>query len=324
MIDRACSHSESLSLMRIFSACAEANIRMEPMLLAWSKSQRKAQATRIKGIAECLAKGSDLDDVLRNSHSAMCDEHADAIRFGNRLGILPQLTLVMLGYSTSLSWRYRALIGYVLVIFTIFLCVIGFLAFKILPVYARIISDFGMDSPISFQWAVALSPYLMVVAMFLPLVFLFTLLLIVSRRLRRWLLLPFQRRERQAAVLELLGVAMNEGFSIEKAASELLMCMRDRDIKKRLALVVESSDILSSTGFLTPFEFEQWETLTTPYHQGWFLQAVATQRRERIRRARVVRLEMLIPVVVGIMGILVLMESLAVFEPLTQLVKGLS
>lgn len=324
MIDRACSHAESVSLMRIFSACAEANIREAPMLLAWSKSQRKTQATRINGIAERLAKGAGLDDVLHNSHSVMCEEHVVAIRFGNRLGILPQLTSVILGYSTSLSWRYRALIGYALVMLTIFLGVIGFLAITILPAYAQIINEFGMDSPTSFQWAVAMARCFFVGLLSLPLIFLVAVLLIVSRRLRRWLLLPFQRNERRAAVLELLGVALNEGFSIETAASELLVCMRDLDIKQRLSHVVESQDILPSIGLLTPFEFEQWKTLATPDHQGWFLQAVATQRRERIRRERVVRLEILIPVMVGIMGILVLMESLAIFEPLIQLVKGLS
>ena len=324
MIYRDCSHSESVSIMRILSACAEADIRAEPMLLAWSKSQRKAQSMRINRIANDLSQGSDLDEVLRNTHAAVCDEHAVAIRFGNRLRILPQLTSAILGHSPSLSWRYRAMIGYILIVLATFLCVIGFLAMKIFPMYEQIIHDFGADSPASFQWAVALSPYLIVVTMCLPLVFLFALSLIVSRRMRRWLVRPFQFRERLAAVLELLGVAMSEGVSIDKAASELSVCLSDPDIKKRLLRVAEDSDALSSTGFLTPDELEQCKTLSDPTYQGRFLLLLAAQRCERIRRIWAVRFEILIPVLVAIMGILVLVESQAILEPLTQLIQGLS
>lgn len=322
---RACSRVESASILRIVAGCAEADVAAPPMLTAWVASQRPHQARRLARLADRLAGGESLEAVVANAPATLLTEHAVAVSFGGRTGLVPQMVAATVNRDPGLSWRYRVAIGYLGIVFLMFLAVAGFLSLKIVPIYAKIVDDFGMARPASLQLAWNMSGYVALASAMVPLVILFTMLLVISRRLRRRLSWPLQGGERRAAAVELLGVAVEAGRPLDEAARELAAVQRDRRLARRLMRVAEkgsqSSGLRPLVGRLAA---EQYCRLVSPVDQGWLLKTVAAKRRERSRRRWTAAAEILVPVGVVLMGLLVLVESLAVLGPLQDLVGGLS
>jgi hypothetical protein len=99
----------------------------------------------------------------------------------------------------------------------------------------------------------------------------------------------------------------------------------DRRLARRLARLATHPDEQGPLARLIGrVAAEQFSTLARPSDGGWLLTAVATRRRERSRRRWTLAAELLVPVGVVTMGLLVLVESLAVLGPLQDLVGGLS
>ena len=73
--------------------------------------------------------------------------------------ILPQVVAAAMKREAVLSWRYRVAIGYLAVVLVMFLGVAGFLSLRIVPIYAKIIDEFGMQRPASLELASAMSGF---------------------------------------------------------------------------------------------------------------------------------------------------------------------
>lgn len=322
---RACSQVESSSILRMLAACDEAGVAAPPMLTAWAASQREHQSRRVVELAEELAAGTPVDKAVSGRLTTMLDEHSVAARYGDRTGLLPQVVHATMNRGPGLSWRYRVAIGYLAVVLIMFLGVAGFLSLKIVPIYAKIIEDFGMERPVSLELARGISGYVALASAMVPVVLLLTLLLFLSRRLRRRCLWPLQGSERRVTAVELLGVAVAAGQPLAKAAGVLAECQSDRRLAQKLKRVAEAEDSAASlVGLVRRVEAEQLGRLSKPGDQGWLLKTSAARRRERRRRRWTLTAELLVPIGVGLMGLLVLVESLAVMGPLQDLVGGLS
>lgn len=322
---RACSRVESASILRIVAGCSEADVAAPPMLTAWAASQRPHQARRLERLADRLAGGESLDAVMAGAPATLLTEHAVAVSFGERTGLVPQMVAATVNRDPGLSWRYRVAIGYLGIVFLMFLAVAGFLSLKIVPIYAKIVDDFGMARPASLQLAWAMSGYVALASAMVPLVILFTILVVISRRLRRRLAWPLQRGERRAAAVELLGVAVESGCPLDEAARQLAAVQQDRRLARSLLRVAEGDgQPRALTRVLGRLAAEQYGKLASPVDRGWLLKTVASKRRERSRRRWTAAAEILVPVGVVMMGLLVLVESLAVLGPLQDLVGGLS
>jgi len=134
-----------------------------------------------------------------------------------------------------------------------------------------------------------------------------------------------QSSERREAAVELLGVAVAAGRPLAGAAGVLAECQSDRRLARKLTQVAHAPDPAAGlAGLVRRVEAEQLRRLAKPGDQGWLLTTAATRRRERRRRRWTVAAELLVPVCVAMMGLLVLIESLAVLGPLQDLVGGLS
>jgi len=321
---RACSGVESASILRILAGCVEAAVAMPPMLAAWAASQRHHQAGRVVQLAERLSAGEPLESVVAGERSTLLDEHAAAVQFGTQTGLLPQMVAVTVNRQASLSLRYRVAIGYLVVVLVMFLATAGFLSLRIVPIYAKIVDDFGMERPPSLQLAFAVSGPVALVSSLLPLLIIFGVLLLVSRRLRRWAAWPFQRGQRAFAAVDLLSVAVAGGMPLDVAARQLAACQRDRRLAQKLDLIAKEDSSVTLARLIGRVPAEQFFRLSSSGDRGWLLHAVATRRRERRRRRWTLTAELLVPVGVFLMGVLVLIESLAVLGPLNELVGGLS
>lgn len=322
---RACSRVESASVLRMLAACAEAAVAAPPMLAAWAASQRVHQARRLELMARRIEAGETLDAVVVGNRSTLLDEHLVAVRFGERTGLLPEVVQAAITRDHLLSWRYRVAIGYLVIVLLMFLAVAGFLSLKIVPIYAKIVDDFGMERPASLALAWGMSGYVATASAMVPLAILFGVVLLISRRLRRRCVWPMQRGERIAAAVDLLGVAVAAGQPVEAAADALASVQSDRRLARRLSGVGQQGASPRSLGRLIGgTAAEQFFRLSSAVDRGWLLQTVAARRRERSRRRWTLAAEWLVPVGVVLMGLLVLIESLAVLGPLQDLVGGLS
>ena len=321
---RACSNVESLSILRMLAACADAAVAAPPMLLAWAASQRAHQAVRVERLAKRLADGEPLEAVVTGAPATLLDEHALAVRFGARTGMLSEMLSATVKRDAVLSWRYRVAIGYLAVVLIVFLATAGFLSLMIVPIYAKIVDDFGMQRPASLQLAFGISGYVVLASSLLPLVLLFGVCLLVSRRLRRWCMRPLRGGERIAAAVELLGVAVAGGQPLEESARQLAECQSDRRLAKKLQQVADGQGAAPLARLVGRVAAEQFWRLTKAADRSWLLAAMAAKRRERSRRRWTLAAELLVPAGVCVMGVLVLIESLAVLGPLQDLVGGLS
>jgi type II secretory pathway component PulF len=322
---RACSATESMSILRILAACAQAQTAVPPMLAAWARCQRAAQANRIDAIVDELTRGVPLDAALAASGNAMRDDHLIAARFAAKTDLLPQVIPAVVNVTSGLSWRYRSALGYLAVVLFIFLGVSGFLSLRVMPLWAQILHDFDMDVPYSAIIAQAISPYIVATGACLPILVLGGFLLMASRRLRRWLARPFQAGERRAAALDLLGIALGAGRPLPEAAHLLAASQQsDQRLTHRLEAIATDASGMARSGLLRPVELEQWERLSTVADQGWLLRTAAARRRERTRRRWTLAAELIVPVGVALMGSLVLIEAFAVLGPLRDLVQTLS
>jgi type II secretory pathway component PulF len=322
---RACSSVESASVLRMLAACSQAAVAVPPMLMAWGASQRVHQAKRVQEMAGRLEAGESLDDVVAGSHATLLDEHVVAVRFGERLGLLSESVQAAVKRDHLLSWRYRVAIGYLAMVLLMFLVVAGFLSLRIVPIYAKIVDEFGMERPASLALAWGLSGYVVAASAMVPLVLALAVVLLVSRRLRRRCAWPLRRGERAAAALDLLGVAVAAGQPLAKAAEALASVQSDRRLARRLeAVVTDSASPRCLARLVGGTAAEQFSKLSKPADRGWLLKTLAARRRERSRRRWTLAAEWLVPVGVLLMGLLVLIESLAVLGPLQDLVGGLS
>lgn len=321
---RACSGTESASLLRILAACDLAKVDAPPMLAAWAESQRPAQADRIRAMAGAIARGMPLSEVMVNRRSTIRDDHAVAARFAARSGLLPEVSQAAIETDSPLSWRYRVAIGYLSIVLVMFLGVAAFLSVSIMPQWLKILNEFGMDPPPATRIAQRISVVVVAASAIVPLVVTTGIVLVVSRRLRRWLAWPFQAGQRRAAAVDLLGVAVAAGRPLEEAAEVLAECQVDRRLARRLETMATGREGLARSGLVRAVEAEQLQRLTTAADRGWLLRTAAARRREQRRRRWTLAAELLVPAAVAVMGLLVLVEAFAVLGPLQQLVKELA
>lgn len=322
---RACSRVESSSVLRILAACDEAGVAVPSMLAAWAASQRGHQSRRVKALADELVDGARVDDAVKGRLATLLDEHIVAARYGARMGLLPSVVRSTVNRGPGLSWRYRVAMGYLAVVLVMFLGVAGFLSLTIVPIFAKIIDDFEMPQPASLELAYGMSPYVVMASAMVPFVLLLAAALILSRRLRRRCLWLLQGSERRMAAVELLGVAVAAGRPLAEAAGVLAECQSDRRLARKLTQVAHASDPAAGlAGLVRRVEVEQLRRLAKPGDQGWLLTTSGARQRERRRRRRTLAAELLVPVGVAMMGLLVLIESLAVLGTLQNLVGGLS
>jgi hypothetical protein len=323
------TRAESAAVLRLTAASAAAGVPAATMLDAWAEDSRGGQGTRLEKAAGHLRQGATASEAATRVPGLLQDDHATALAFGERIGLLGPVVQAALAGDDLLDPTprrgLRLAVGYLAVMVLNFLTIAGFIAFKINPQFTKILADFNMGRPPPLErWED-------IVAMAARVWYVPGGLLVVVAVLRffpaAWRLLtrPFARQRRITAALDALSVADACGRPIVEAAAVLADCQVDPAIARGLRQAAAPGPLgrqLADAGLVSAVEAATIDS--TGDDRPHALERLAASRRDRSRRLLVAAGEAVAPCVAFAMGAFVLLQALAVFGFLSSIIEGLS
>lgn len=323
------TRTESAAVLRLVAASAAAGVPAATILDAWAEDGRGGQGTRLEKAARLLRQGATASEAAAGVPGLVQDDHAVALEFGERIDLVGPIVQAALASDDLLDPRIRrsfnAALGYVAIVLLLLLTVAGFLALKVNPVFRKIFEDFGYATMPTAMHRCAVILHWLADFWFVPFVLL--LAIAIARFFPPgWRLVtrPFARLRRVAAALDALAVAEACGRPLSEAETVLSECQIDPVLATRLrrAAAGDAGQGLATAGLVTPDEAAEIDAAGEA--RPSVLERLAASRRSRARRWATVLAESLVPVVVLLMGALVLLQALAVFDVLTTLINALS
>jgi hypothetical protein len=323
------TRAESAAVLRLVAASAAAGVPAATMLDAWAEDSRGGQGTRLEKAAGLLRRGATAADAVAAVPGLVQDDHAVALAFGERAGLVgPVVEAALAGddlLDPGIRRTFRTAVGYLTIVLLVFLVTVSFISLAVNPQLVRIIQEFGGQPSAAFRRWLALVNVVSGL-LWLPVVLAAVGAVIrCSPPLRRLVMRPFERPRRQAAAIDLLGVAIAGGVEPDAAARMLADCQVDPVIARRLRAVGPAEPLgrtLASAGLVAPTEASEIDAAGTL--SPAVMHAVATARRTRGRRRSLAIGEAIVPAFVMVMGLLVLLQAVAVFSFLTDLIHGLA
>jgi len=323
------TRAESAAVVRLVAAAAAAGVPAATMLDAWAEDSRGGQGTRLERAARLLRQGATASEAVAGVPGLVQDDHAVALAFGTRIGLLgPVVQTAVAGddlLDPTFGNTFRSVVGFLVVSSFMMLALAGFLTLRITPNLQAILRDLSIAAPASFLIGITLSRWLIRI-LWIPLGLLAVAVVIrFSPALRRLLTRPLARSRRIAAALDSIAVAEAGGHPASEAAAGLAECQVDPQVAKMLKTLEQPGPLgsrLAAAGMIAPPEATVIDAAGRDAPAA--VERVAAARRARSRRRFAALGEAIVPCVVMAMGLLVLLQSLAVFAFLTEIMHGLS
>jgi MSHA biogenesis protein MshG len=332
---------QRMALLRLIAAAVEERLPLAPLLAAWADDERGIQRQRVRRVANLIDGGASLADALEAVPGVLRDEDVLAIRFGSQSGTLAASIRAAVAdideSPVEKASGVRGMAALYALIAVIMVLIIAFLQIKIFPVFQAIFDDFDLSPPaplgwatwlasraVEFWWLAALAALALAWSAFSLRPKRFVRNRLLGRRLR-----PL-RELRSAEVLEKLGVAAAAGRPIPGALSTLARYHFDPVTRYKLLEVrndvEQGADAwlsLSEAALITPADAAAIDAAGYAGNRAWTLRQLAEAKKRSaakyVRRSR----DLLLPVVVLSLGAVVLLQALAVFTPLVELIWGL-
>jgi len=323
------TRAESAAVLRLVAASAAAGVPAATILDAWAEDSRGGQGTRLEKAAGHLRQGATASEAAMRVPGLIQDDHATALAFGERLGLLGPVVQAALAGDDLLDPAPRRglqlAIGYLAVMVVVFLPIAGFLATKVNPQFTTLLNDYNMGRPPSLErWhdVVAMAAR----GWYVPC----GLAVVVA--VLRWfpgawrpLTRPLARQRRITAAIDALSVADACGRPIAEAAATLADCQVDPSIARGLRQAVAPGPLgrqLADAGLLSAAEAAAIDSAGDDRPAA--LERLATARRDRSRRRLIAAGEAVAPCLAFAMGAFVLLQALAVFGFLSSMIEGVS
>ena len=325
---RQASRAESAQAATLLAACRALDVAPAPLLEAWAQDSRGRQGRRLAKAARYLQSGGSLAAVPDQVPGLMCDDHAVAVRFGGRTGLLAAAVRAAVAADTGAEAesrrRTRSLVWFATIQGILALLVTMFLVTKIAPQFEKIWDEFNASlSPVTrlwidtCSWAAGFS-WLIVALAVLGLVLWF------SPAVRREFARPFTRRRRTAAALDTLAVAAAAGQPIHAAAAGLAACQADGRLAVRLgraAIEGPAGKTLAAAGLLTAAEGRE---LDAAAGDPATLERIAARRRDALRRRSAAGQGAISLGLLAVAGAFVFWTALAILMPLIDWIEQLA
>lgn len=319
---------ESAAVLRLVAASITAGVPVAPILDAWAEDSRGGQGTRLERAARLLRRGATASEAVTRVPGLVQEDHAVALAFGERLGIVgPVVRAALAGdelLDATARRELRGAIGYLVVVVAVLVLMSTFLAVKILPQFTKLLDDMQTRRPAVLEhwlaFAGAVGEWLWLPACLAAV----AAVVACSPAARLAVMRPFTRSRRITAALDALAVAEASGTPIATAAAALAACQSDRRVATMLARVPGEAPLgrrLAAAGLVD--EAGGVAIDAGPADPATVLHAIAATRRDRGSRRRMTAGRVVGPVIVLAVGAIVLFQSLAVFVPLMDIIHAL-
>ena len=330
------SSGQRRALAELLALGLDEGLPLAPLHEAWAADERGWQAARVRKLAKLVAAGMPLDAALSRVRGALRPQDATALAVATTLH--GNATEALAGFSAPAASTepvergIRWVLGYAATLLLVSLPILVFLMVKTVPMFKRILDDFGMEES---PWMTALGWLGNWFANYWFLPLLAILVANIASRLapRAWAGL---RRTlglgglgvlgdaRAADWLGSLDVAARAGEGAERAAQALATGTIDRGLRSTLKDKPPGPDRAagsSRAGVLSPAEAA---ALDASPASGWVTRALARRHRERILDRMWLFSDLILPVFVMAMGIFVFILAMGVMEPLFDMIRGLA
>jgi len=323
------TRAESAAVLRLVAASAAAGVPAATILDAWAEDSRGGQGTRLERAAGLLRQGATASEAATRVPGLIQDDHATALTFGERIGLLGPVVHAALAGDDLLDPTPRrglqVAIRYLGVMVVLFLLSCGFFVVRIFPQFIKILDDFGADEPRPLTLLIGgltwLSNYWWTVGVVLMPVVIVRLFPGVWRAFTR----PLARQRRITAAIDALSVADACGRPIPEAAGALADCQADPAIARRLRKAAAPGPLghhLAAAGFLSAGEAAAIDSAGSDRPAA--LERLAAARRNSSRSRLIAFGDAVGACVVFTMGGLVLLQALAVMSLVCSLIESLS
>jgi len=252
------------TLLRLIAVALEDNLPLAPLIEQWAEDGQGIQKDRLHRLAHLLHSGRALPDALEEVPGVLREEDLLALRFDAQSGTRTATIRAMQDDSQAArasqlerihgDFLYFSLMALIGLVFFVFLQV------KIIPVFLKILSEFGAEPSRMLPWSIEVARGVAEYWWFTLLVMGGVLWLLFSTRSEwrfrlglLWRAVYPLRELDSADVLQKLGVAVTSGRPIPGALSTLARYHFDPTIRHKLLFVRN--------------EVEQgadvWQTMTT-------------------------------------------------------------
>jgi type II secretory pathway component PulF len=334
---------EHQALLFTLAAGARRWVPLSESARAFADENGGDTSTRASILADCLDRGMSLRQAVRQARLKLTTASKLAIRLGEALGDLGNVLFQSLGDVMQIDAALRATVAklfYLFAVLTTGTSVIAFVMLKIVPIFQRMFSEFGLKLPaptvllihisnsLSAPAAVFAAPVLVLVLAF----FVISVLYFIG-----WLpadipgLNWFSRRYDNALVLRGLGLCVRRHIELPRAiellGKEFPRSSTARRLRKTRSYIEQGHDwrvSMLQADLLTEVEAAVLASAERAGNLAWALDEMADSLLRRHILWIQVRYQIAFPIVLLVMGGIVGFIVVSLFLPLVALIQGLS
>ncbi len=330
------------SLMWSLSAGAERGIPLDQVARAFAQERSDEIGIRASRLADFLAAGMPLPEALRHAKTALPLDGLLAARFGTEVGNLSPAIARIAKRQTELDQVVRSVFEKMFYFFLVGGCMmlmITFMMLKIVPVFAKMFEEFGLDLPASTMlvvrmsdFAVAYVVFLLPFLMVLGLSFGVCLLYYVGWLPRDFPLVNrFTQRYDGALIMRTLSLATDDGRPFADVIATLARLYPRRSVRAmldRAARLISGgqhwAETLCAVGAIRAADAAVLEAAERAGNLAWALDEMADSSIRRwVYRLRLLT-NVLFPLLIVLIGAVVGFLVVSLFVPLVALIQGLT
>lgn len=324
------SRIESAAVLRLLAACAESGTAAHTILAAWAEDSGARQGRRLRRLATAVRRDGFVAAAITTVPGVVRDEDLVAIRFGDRTGLLPPLAARSLAtFREDASSAERGAgwgFAFAAVVLACNVVVAAFMVVKIAPQFDKILADMGMPRPPVMQLWLDVCAAIARVLWLVPVVVVAWLFVMLVPPLRRLVSAFLSRPRGITAAIETLAVSAAAGTPPRAAAEVLAGCQTDRRLATLLSHVPGDGPAgrrLAAAGLVDTADAARIDAAGSAGLAA-ALTDVARRRRELARRTTSAWNTSFMPIIALVFGSFVLLQALAVFMPMIDMIQGLA
>lgn len=325
----------------MIAAGIEEKLPLVPLLEAWTEDERGTQQKRLRRLVRLLNDGTSIADAVEQVPGILRDEDILAIRFDAQSGTATTAIRECLDDPANVTperpSRLRSTNMYLWTVLILGFPIVVFVVVKIIPAFREIFQEFQLQLPGVTEAYVRMTEVFENYAWLIVLAFVVGLLSFVFARPGRFarremarFFGPFRAR-RTAGLLRMIAIASDAGRPIAGALSTLARYHFDPTLRHKLLFVrneiEQGADLwqsMSAVDLITDADVRALNLAERLGNRSWVLTQLA-YAKNRLAMRRLDRFsQLLLPAVVMLIGLFVLFQAVALFMPLTNLIRGLA